>query len=136
MAHTAAIGNNGATEFKSVMSLMQDYCDGLHHGDTVQLRAIFHPDAFLKAPGLRRSLEQWLDAVASRPVPAQQGLPYDFKLLSIEIIKDQAMVKLECPLFDFFYVDYLGLLKENGRWLIVNKMYTDLRKEKKYYALR
>ncbi len=126
MKNTAAIGDIGAHEFKSVISLVQDYCDGLYQGDVSKLRAIFHSDVFLKAPGLRRSLEQWLDAVASRPVPVQQGQPYDFKLLSIEIIKDQAMVKLECPLFDHFYLDYLGLLKENGRWLIVNKMYTDL----------
>ena len=126
MTNTVVIGDIGANEFEMVISLVQDYCDGLYQGDISKLRAIFHLDAFLKAPGLRRSLEQWLDAVASRPVPVQQGWPYDFKLLSIEIIKDQAMVKLECPLFDHFYVDYLGLLKENGRWLIVNKMYTDL----------
>ena len=126
MANIAAIDEIGAHEFESVISLVQDYCDGLYHGDISKLRAIFHSDVFLKAPGLRRSLEQWLDAVASRPVPVQQGRPYDFKLLSIEIIKDQAMVKLECPLFDHFYIDYLGLLKESGRWLIVSKMYTDL----------
>ncbi len=126
MANIAAIDEIGVHEFESVISLVQDYCDGLHHGDISKLRAIFHFDVFLKAPGLRRSLEQWLDAVASRPVPVQQGRPYDFKLLSIEIIKDQAMVKLECPLFDHFYIDYLGLLKESGRWLIVSKMYTDL----------
>jgi len=126
MKNTATIGDIGAHEFESVISLVQDYCDGLYQGDISKLRSIFHSDVFLKAPGLRRSLEQWLDAVASRPVPGQQGQPYDFKLLSIEITKDQAMVKLECPLFDHLYVDYLGLLKENGRWLIVNKMYTDL----------
>ena len=116
----------GAHEFKLVMALLADYCDGLHYGDVTKLRAIFHTDAFLKAPGLQRSLEEWLAAVAIRPVPVKEGRPYDFKLLSIEIIKDQAMVKLECPLFDHFYIDFLGLLKENGRWLIVNKMYTDL----------
>jgi hypothetical protein len=116
----------GASEFESVMTLVQAYFDGLHYGDISKLRAIFHPDVFLKAPGLRRSLEQWLDAVANRPVPDKQGLPYDFKLLSVEVIKDQAMVKLECPLFEHAYIDFLGLLKENGRWLIVNKMFTDL----------
>ena len=63
-------------------------------------------------------------------MPAKQGLPYDFKIVSIEIIQDQAMVKLECPLFEHFYIDYLGLLKENGRWLIVNKMYVDLKASK------
>lgn len=126
MEGTAITDDFGASEFQSVMTLVQDYFDGLHYGDVSKLRAIFHPDAFLKAPDLRRSLEEWLGAVASRPVPDKQGLPYDFKLLSIEIIKDQAMVKLECPLFEHAYIDFLGLLKENGRWLIVNKMYTDL----------
>jgi len=129
MDTTTTNGDFGANEFVSVMTLIRDYFDGLYHGEVSKLRAIFHPDAFLKAPDLRRSLDQWLDAVANRPVPAQQGRPYDFKLLSIEVIKDQAMVKLECPLFDHFYVDYLGLLKEGGRWLIVNKMYTDLQED-------
>jgi hypothetical protein len=113
-------------DFDSVTHLVGQYFDGLHNGDVEKLRAIFHRDAFLKAPDKRRSLEQWLGDVASRPVPAQQGSAYDFKLVSIEVIKDQAMVKLECPLFEHFYIDFLGLLKEEGCWLIVNKMYTDL----------
>jgi hypothetical protein len=115
-----------ANDFESVTRLVRYYFDGLHNGDVSKLRAIFHQDAFLKAPGLRRSLEQWLAAVASRPIPSKQGRAYGFKLLSIDVIKDQAMVKLECPLFEHRYIDFLGLLKEDGRWKIVNKMYTDL----------
>jgi hypothetical protein len=101
----------------------------LHYGDVAKLRAIFHTDAFLKAPGLRRILEEWLNAVAIRAVSHEEGRSYEFKLLTIEIIKDQAMVKLECPLFDHFYIDYLSQLKENRRWLIVKKIYTDLQEE-------
>jgi len=119
-------GDFGASEYAAVMAILADYCDGLYFGDVAKLRGIFHVDAFLKAPGLRRSLKQWLDAVASRPVPAQEGQLYRFKLLSLEVTQDQAMAKLQCPLFEHAYVDFLGLLKENGRWLIVNKMYTDL----------
>ena len=115
-----------STDFESVMRIVRNYFDGLHGGDVAKLRAIFHPDAFLKTPGSRRSLEQWLAAVASRPTPSEQGRHYGFKLLSIEIIQDQAMVKLECPLFEHFYIDFLGLLKEDGHWKIVNKMYIDL----------
>ncbi len=116
----------GERDFEAVIALVGEYFHGLYQGDDKRLRAIFHDDAFLKAPGLRRSLNEWLDAVNCRPIPAQQGQDFNFKLLSVEIIKDQAMVKLECPLFEHAYVDYLGLLKEDGRWLIVNKMYTDL----------
>ncbi len=111
------------------MALVSDYCDGLHYGDVAKLRAIFQADAYLKAPSLRLSLDEWLGAVAIRPIPDKEGRPYNFKLLSIEIIKDQAMVKLECPLFDHFYIDFLSLLKEDGRWLIVNKMFTDLQED-------
>jgi len=118
--------NFGENEFELVMALVSTYFDGLHHGNISKLRAIFHADAYLKAPGLRRSLEQWLNAVANRPIPKQQDRSYNFKLLSMEIVQDQAIVKLQCPLFDHLYVDFLSLLKENGRWLIVNKMYTDL----------
>jgi hypothetical protein len=126
MHGTDTAGDFGKNEFDDVITLVQIYFEGLYQGDVKKLASIFHADAFLKAPGLRRSLTEWLAAVAERPIPAQQGLAYNFRLLSIEIIKDQAMVKLDCPLFDHAYVDFLSLLKENGRWLVVNKMYTDL----------
>ena len=116
----------GQKDFYLILEIIRNYFDGLHQGDVNKLKGIFHSDAYLKAPGQRRSLREWLDSVARRPIPKEQGDRYDFKVLSIEVIKDQAMVKLECPLFDFFYVDYLGLLKENGQWLVVNKMYTDV----------
>lgn len=113
-------------DFESITAIIQKYFDGLHHGDVLKLRSIFHHDAWLKAPGARRSLEQWLTDVANRPVPAQQYNPFEFKILSVDVVKDQAMVKIECPLFDFNYIDFIGLLKEQGQWLIVNKMYTDI----------
>ena len=116
----------GQKEFESIVAVIKDYFVGLHHGDVAKLKRIFHPDAYLKAPDLRRSLSQWLEAVTNRPIPSEEGYRDNFKLLSIEVIKDQAMVKVECPLFEHFYIDYLGLLKENGEWLIVNKMYTDI----------
>lgn len=114
------------TDFEAVTALIHDYFTGLHQGEVSKLRAIFHEDAWLKAPSQRRSLQQWLTDVGNRPTPEQQQRPFAFKILAIDIIQDQAMVKVHCPLFDFNYVDFLGLLKEQGQWLIVNKMYTDI----------
>jgi hypothetical protein len=125
-AATDVSADIGQQDFETVVLLVKDYCDGLHFGDVDKLRSIFHPDVFLKAPNVSRSLNDWLADVAARPVPAKKNQPYNFKLISIEVIKDQAIVKLECPLFNHSYVDLLGLLKEDGRWLFVNKMYTDL----------
>jgi hypothetical protein len=113
-------------DIAAVRGLVEAYFRGLYTADVAALRALFSADAHLQAPGLRRSLEAWLSAVANRPVPQQQGAAYAFKIISVEVIKDQAMVKAERPLFEYFYVDFLGLLKEQGRWRIVNKMYTPL----------
>lgn len=126
MENKTSTGDIGVKDFELLMALVSDYFEGLYQGDVSKLKAIFHPDAFLKMPGKRRSLNQWLTDITNRPVPAQQGAGCDFKILSIDLVQDQAMVKLSCPLFEFDYVDFLGFLKENGQWLIVNKMYTDL----------
>lgn len=109
-----------------IRQLIQDYFDGLYQADTEKLERIFHDDVVLKAPGLRRPKVEWLKAVAARPVPAEQSEPYRFRILTVDIVAEQAMVKLECPLAEHFYIDFIGLLKENGRWLIVNKMYCDI----------
>ena len=114
-------------EFICIIGIINDYFEGLYLGDIKKLKRIFHPDAVLKAPNARRTREEWLKAVEERPIPAEQGALYDFKLLSIEVEQDQAMVKVSCPLFEYQYIDYLGLLKENNQWLIVNKMYTDIK---------
>jgi len=113
-------------DYENIMGLIQDYFDGLYEADTTKLKSVFHPDTVLKANGLRRSRDEWVDAVGSRPVPKESGMAYDFNILSIEIINDQAMVKADVPLLAGHYIDYLGLLKEDGRWLIVNKMYTTI----------
>jgi 4-oxalocrotonate tautomerase len=109
-----------------ITDIVKGYFDGLHTGDTEKLKLIFHPDAYLKAPGLRRSLIEWLDLLSKRENPVEHGADYNYRILSIDIVNEQAMVKLVCPLQGHTYIDFLGLLKEKGHWLIVNKMYADL----------
>ena len=114
------------SDFESITAILHSYFEGLHHGDVNKLKSLFHTDTWLKAPGIRRSLTQWLADVATRPAPVQLSNPQAFKILSIDVVQDQAMTKVHCPLFDYNYVDFLGLLKEEGRWRIVTKMYTDI----------
>lgn len=107
-----------------ISAVLQDYFDGLYEGDVEKLRRIFHADTWLKGSGLRISRDDWLDAVASRPIPKEEGLKYDFEILTLDIVNDHAMVKANVPLLAARYVDFLGLLKEEGRWKIVNKTFT------------
>ncbi|MCJ8321538.1 MAG: nuclear transport factor 2 family protein [Colwellia sp.] len=125
MANIKSPLNETTSDLAAITTILHNYFDGLHHGDVVKLKALFSPDIKLKSPGVRRSLEQWLTDVELRPVPAKLNKPYNFKILTIDVVQDQAMAKIYCPLFNFNYIDFLGLLKENGQWRIVTKMYTD-----------
>jgi hypothetical protein len=118
---------NTANDLTEIEAILQCYFDGLYQGDVAKLISIFHSDAWLKAPGVRRSLSQWLANVATREAPAELNKPFEFKILSIDVVQDQAMAKIHCPLFDFNYIDFLGFLKEDGKWKIVTKMYTDIK---------
>jgi len=113
----------------AILSVLNSYFEGIHYGDVAKLESICHPDLWLKAPGIRRSLIQWLNNVANRPIPAKLNKPFNFKVLSLDLVQDQAMAKIYCPLFKFNYIDFIGLLKEDGLWRIVSKMYTDVKEK-------
>lgn len=108
-----------------IRQIVQHYFEGLHFANTGLLRTLFSEDCVLKAPGIRRDLNQWLARVEDRPVPAETGATFDYQILSLEIIGEQAMAKVLCPLLDDVFIDFLGLLREDGQWRIVNKMYAD-----------
>ena len=116
-------------DYQAIHAILQDYFDGLYEGDVKKLRGVFHEDAWLKASDYRKSRDEWLDAVASRQVPKDEGMQYKFNIMSLEIIGDQAMVKADVPLLAAHFIDFLGLLKEDGEWKIVNKMFTTIQPE-------
>jgi len=109
---------------QTIEALLQDYFDGLYEGDVAKLRRIFHDDAWLKGNKFRKSRDEWLAAVATRPIPKEEGLEYGFRVLSLDIVGDQAMAKVDVPLLAAHFIDFLGLLKEDDSWKIVNKTFT------------
>ncbi|KLN66239.1 nuclear transport factor 2 family protein [Vibrio sp. VPAP30] len=117
--------NHLQNDFETITNVIEQYFTGIHSGDSQLLARIFHPDAYLKAPDLRRELTEWLTLVEQRPKPIDRGDYYGYQILSIDIIGHQAMVKVLCPLLGRTYIDFLGLLYENRQWRIVNKMYAD-----------
>lgn len=113
-------------DYQAIIGVLNEYFDGLYKGDVSALRSIFHEDAVLKGNGYRKSRNEWLNAVANRPIPRDEGMAFDFNIQSLEIIGDQAMAKVDAPLLAAHFIDFLGLLKEDGQWRIVNKMFTVL----------
>ena len=112
-------------DFQAVMSVLQDYFEGLHQANTKKLSRICAEELVLSSPNLRRTRKEWFELINSRPIPQDEGHPFNYKILSIDVIGDQAMAKLYCPLLGHRYIDFIGLLKENQQWKIVNKMYCE-----------
>lgn len=115
---------NYQDDYDAIFDLLNAYFDGLYEGNVDALRTIFHDDAWLKGNDYRKTRDEWLEAVANRPIPSVEGMEYNFSIQSLEIVGDQAMAKVDVPLLAAHFIDFLGLLKEDGEWKIVNKMFT------------
>ena len=113
-----------------LLDLLQRYFDGLYRGNTQLLRSVFHPQARLfgevKGQVLLRELEPYLELVASRRSPMQNGEEQCMKVLALQIHGATAVAAAQCDMLGFHYLDQLSLLRQDGHWSIVNKLYTHL----------
>ncbi len=112
------------TDFEAVTELLNSYFQGLYDGDVDSLREVFHDDAWLKGYGYRKTRDEWLEVVANRAIPRDEGMDWNFRILSLDIVDDQAMAKLDVPMLTARSVDFLSLLKESDEWKVVNKLFT------------
>jgi len=107
---------------------IQTYLDGFHHGDVARLAAVFHSSSALTqstAQGLQiLTRDAWLDMVDQRPSPAALGLPRADEVLAIDVLgPSTAHVKLRCAIPPRYFTDLLSLLRIEGRWQVVQKVY-------------
>lgn len=115
-------------ERKAIEETIKTYFDGLYEGDTGKLATAFHPTSALtwEHEGGVRVLprEQWLAAIGSRSSPQSQGLERGDEIVSIDQCSPTtAFVKVKCQIPPRYFTDYLNLLKVDGRWQVVQKIY-------------
>ena len=117
-----------AGDVPALLALVQTYLDGLYFADAERLASVFHPRAryFSTAEGALKELDvpTYLDVVRGRTAPAQSHQPRYDRLLSVDLAGPHtALVKLECALAPRHFTDYLSLVKEEGRWSIISKVF-------------
>lgn len=114
----------------AVLSVVDAYCKGVFTGDVELLRSVFHPKAALfaevRGQPYYRPLAEYLAVVAARQSPEVLGEPFGMKPLAVEVTHEIALAKVHCPMFDYNYIDYLSLVRWDGEWRIVNKVFTDV----------
>ena len=120
----------GTDDLKIIEGVIQSYPDGLYEGDASKIANVFHPTSALTSVTNSGELDitprdKWLDKVRARPAPKQQGLPRHDHVLSVDLISPtMAAVKLKCAIPPRFFTDQLSLLKTDGKWQIVQKVFT------------
>ena len=115
-------------ERAAIARTIQTYFDGLYDGDADKLASIFHAAAALTYEQDGQvtvlPLAQWLKAVRERPAPKARGLARDDEILLIDQSgPTTAFVKVRCQIPPRYFTDYLRLLKTDGRWTVVQKVF-------------
>ena len=118
------------TDHEGVLAAVDAYCKGVFRGDIALLRAVFHPKAALfaevRGQPYYKPLDDYLAVVARRESPEALGEPFLMKPVLVEVTHEIAFAKVHCPMLGYHYIDYLSFVRLEGRWVIVNKLFTDV----------
>lgn len=119
---------SAASDFSGVTAALHTYFEGLYHSDTGRLAQVFHPQAIYccatEGQLLHRSMAEYFPIVDQRPSPASLGQPRRDRVLSIEFAGPvTAFARVECAIAPRFFTDFLTLVRLDGRWQIVSKVF-------------
>ena len=106
-----------------VKQTLNYYLDGGTNNDFDTLKKAFHDTATMKYIGNGEYKEvnaiEFFKSVM-KPGPKQDR---DTKILSVDISGHAAHAKLEIRYKDFSFIDYMNLLKVDGEWKVVSKIF-------------
>jgi hypothetical protein len=99
--------------------LVDYYFNGIYQGDVNVLGAVFNKGTLLFG-------DEYLDGVANRQSPKDSGQPFRWTILSIDVVNSIAIAKVHVKMYAFNYYEFLSFHNIEGKWLIVNKMISDV----------
>ena len=113
------------SETELIKKTLTDYIEGSTNGQPNRLKTAFHPDLnlyYVRDNQVRvwSGKDYILDTKEGEPT-GEVG-----KILSVDYENNAAMAKVEIanPKNGSTYIDYFMLLKTDGKWTIIHKMFT------------
>ena len=115
----------------AVRQVVQDYFDALYDGDVTKFREVFHPACrlFTLSEGklLTLDYEPYMARVAGRASSASRGDARDDEIVLLTVASPTtAFVRVRDCYLPMHFVTDLSLLKVDGRWRIVSKLWHTL----------
>jgi Putative lumazine-binding len=122
--------NDNADSVAIAAVLENLYFKGIYQGNLDLLNQVYYKGTLLfgdvKGQPYAKTLEQYLDGVKNRQSPKDSGKPFKGEILSIKLVNSIAVAEVKVKMYDFNYQEFLSFHKLDGRWLIVNKMISDI----------
>ena len=122
--------NNEQAKTAITEALENYYFKGIYKGDLDLLEKIYYKNTLLfgdvKSQPYFKTLDQYLDGVKNRQSPKDSGKPFQGEIISIKVVNSIAIAEVKVKMYDFNYYEFLSFHKFDERWLIVNKMISDV----------
>ena len=118
-------------ELESIRQVIDLYIDGVKNGNLDSMKQAFHPQAsmfgYKGADLFVTPIEGLYDYIANTTPPAKAGPvgeQYTCTITNISVAGNAASVEMAMDGYhEHDFVDYFQLLKTDGRWWIVNKLF-------------
>jgi hypothetical protein len=117
------------TDIRALAAIARTYCDAAYEMDADKFASLFHPSCSVTKAGEDGNvsvtpIEVWLAGVRSMKAPELQGLERHDEILSIDVVREIALLKLKLQIPPRYFTDMLSCLKIDGTWRIVQKVTT------------
>jgi hypothetical protein len=115
------------TDVHALRVIAQAYFDAAYEMDAEAFASIFHHSSSVTKIGEDGNVSVtpvaiWLAAVRNMKAPKQLGLERHDEILSIDIVRELALLKLKLQIPPRHFTDMLSCLKVNGTWKIIQKV--------------
>jgi hypothetical protein len=117
------------TDYRALLALAQAYFDAAHEMDADRFASLFHHSSAVTRVGEDGNvtvtpIEVWLAAVRNMKAPKHLGLERHDEILSIDVVRELALLKLKLQMPPRYFTDMLSCLKVGGAWKIAQKVMT------------
>lgn len=128
--HNGKMENNEQDRAAITSALENYYFKGIYEGNLELLNQVYYTGTLLfgdvQGKPYAKTLDQYLDGVKNRQSPKDSGKPFKGEIISVKSVNSIAIAEVKVKMYDFNYHEFLSFHKLNGRWLIVNKMISDV----------
>lgn len=112
----------------AIQEAMQEYFDVMHECDLDKFDRVFHPacSLFSAQEGVFtvRPFAHYRAEMQQRTPPRSLGHPRDETILKIDLLSPEiALAQVRVRIFEKIFIDNLNLLKLDGRWMVIAKLY-------------